>query len=629
MPSIFDPRVQAFAQVTPAGSSGLGELGSALKELAAKKKQDDFAIDVSNFQMKQIQEFEDVQNGAEHDTASKTDRLNGEPLDEPIPSYYMKRFNENARELESKYGNAGKQAVADFRVRQFGQITNLYSSIRSTADINWIQDDLKTKAQAVKSGSLLYDEAIGGIELSADKLNLNPQQRDAVKQLSYNEITYAQFENDLNNMPLRAIEQIDKGGYNRADFGTIDKMNRSIDSYLNTRALKEVSSANQSADMSFRHTPDAEINALLKKRGLHEQLAAVQSAQVLAAERDRVSSGDLKKNAAQLDAAIQIATIQNNPAAVKKAQYLKDAVDKTKEALASNPDMLLNRETIPYDQVDYDPANPEAFVNSRIDIKAKAQDLFNETASFFGAQKSSVIETINNINIGDKPRAIVNLSVNIPENLKGQAVREIAKDNPNIGVAMSLAPQGASTQITGSRLALIKDIMTPVDKNYLPKDKDIQSWSLDYFGGVEIGDRSEMLPAITKSANSAAAARFVRENIQPETGSKEYKKVLEEITGKHLSFGAKGAKTLNFQLDDGSFADPEKAIDGFENALDKMGQLPSGISAKEMKKYGKLVPTSENGVYYMKRSDFIGETYYADDKGAPFKFDLKNSYNVK
>lgn len=629
MPAIFDPRVQQNAQLSQLPSSGLSQLGGVMQEIAAKKKQDDFAIDVSNFQMKQISEFEAVQNGGEHNTNSKTDSLNGAVLDTPIPDYYMKRFNENARELETKYGDVGKQAVADLRVRNFGQITNLYSNIKSTADINWFQDSIKTTSQAVRNGSMLYDEALGSSMLAANKLTLDPQQRDSAAQLAANEITYADFENDLSNMPMRAIDRIEKGGYNRADFGTIDKINRSIDGYLNTRAMKEISSANQSADMSFRHKPDANINMLLKKRGLHEQLAAVQTSQVLAAERDRVSSGDLKKSSADIESAIKIATIQNNPEAYKHAQYLKDAIDKTKETLAVNPDVLLERESVPFDSVQYDMQNPEEFINSRMDIKAKAQELFNETASFFGAQTGQVVAGVDSLNIGDKPAAVVNLSRNIPENFKGQAVKEIVKVNPNIGVAMSLAPQGANPQVTGNRLSLIKDIMTPADKNYLPKDKDVQTWMLNYFGNVEVGDRSELIPAITKAANSAASARFVRNNIQPDTGSEEYKKVLEEITGKHLSFGAKGAKTLNFQLDDGSFADPEKAIDGFENALDQMGKLPSGISAKEMKKYGKLVPTSDNGKYYMKRDDFIGETYYADDKGMPFIFDLKDSYNVK
>jgi hypothetical protein len=634
MPSIYDSRIQRTAVLANSDYNPLGAIGESLQQLAEKKKQSDFAIDASNFQMSQITNLQNIEDNGGHITASKADTIGGKPIEGNLIDYHMGQFNEQARDIENKYGEQGKEFVSKMRVQQFGQVTGLTSRIRSTANIDFFQNQNNYIADAVKNGSMLTDDAVGTATLLLDTLAVPPEQRSALYQASMDNITGAVFQRDMISMPSRALEMLKTGGYNRASAPKIQWMNNEFDQYVKSQAMKEISSANDSASMMFKHTPNRQIINLAKERGMPDVAAEIEKAQSLANQRDLVSSGNLVESAARLSAAESNALKNNDPEAMKRVLLLKDATAKTAELIRSSPESYLDREQISHDNAPYSQAGVDSFVGSRVDIFQKAKDNSGVEPAFFGSSTNTIVESIKNSDVNSRPSIIMDLGSKIPEVFKPIATQELVKVSGKVGVAFALSPKGADPNTLFSRANLVKDILTPIEDGYRVEKELLSQWSFEYDNGMNWGDREGARSAVIEAAESAASAEYVRKHIDPANNIKEakaiYIKKLDAITGGKIKFN--GSSAPSFMLDGGKFADPDVAGDKLKTAINSgyfsVYANGNSVSNAELNKYGKIVPTSKNGVYNMIRQGIAGYEYYADDTGNPAEFNLKEIYSI-
>lgn len=623
MPRIYESRVGLNAQLKYIPDDSLQQLGSALQGLAQAQQEKDYSIDMSEFAMRRAKDLEEIQNTASHDTTLRKDMIAGNPIEGNLVEYGMKKFDEDAYALEKKYGQRAKEQIAQYRVSNFQKLTNDYTRVKSTADLDWADDLNNDLSDKVKKGVISLEDAQTTAMQSIDGLWLSPEQRSAATTAATDSIYGADFNRLLSSNPLKAIDNLDSGYYNTASARAIQVMNSELDRKIQSDAMAEIQRANQATQDTFVHRPDPTLVQMAKKRNLPDVYNALASSYAMNQRINAVTSGDLQQAKAQAANEYLLAHQTENSAMKQDAEMKMKFIQQREALVYANPDLVALQEGL--EVPDYDPSNPAELVAARRDIRKAVSDRQNSKVSLFGKDTDMLVQGIKQLPNDQRPGFLTSITSLLTGLERKDAIRELGSVDPLVGVAISVTPQNALPSREDT--LLMGDILGDAPVEFKPKDSEYLPDVSAYFSGVNVGD-----PAVIEHYKKAAVnvyARQAQRNGWDSYSSKDMNKILEQIAGPTIEFGDN--KTAGFKTKTGQWADPDLASSALENALELgvvKATTPEGedIAGSQILDYGALVPSGENGVYYVRRSD---GKYFNDESGQnPLLVNMNDIYTT-
>lgn len=627
MPRIWNSQVQAQGGLSYIPDNSLQQLGQLVTAVAEKKRTDNMAVDLAEFQKDQISIMENIQNSGSHDTAQKQDMLGGNVVDEGIPKAYMRQFNDKKAKLLASYPEA-KDTLSQYEVSQFGKITNLYSNIKVNADVDYFSAHVTDLSEKVKNGQVTKEEAYITSAPLLDSLYMPADTRSNARQSMIDYLSLSDFDYTLRKNPMNALNKLDSD-YFRNDtmpvsMNALQKMNEQFDRKLNADAMAEIQKANQATADTFVHRSNPDLIVMAHKRNLPELSAALNSAYAMNRKINELTSGDLQASKTQAANEYLLAHKTENPAMKQDAEMKMKFIQQREALVYANPDLVAAQENL--DIPDYDPSNPVELVSARRDIRKVVGDRQNSKVSFFGKDTDMLVQGIKQLPNDQRPGFLTSITSLLTGGERKDAIRELGAVDPLVGVAISVTPQNAIP--SREDIALMGDILGDAPVEFKPKDSEYIPDVSAYFAGVNVGD-----PAVIEQYKKAAVnvyARQAQRNGWDSYSSKDMNKILEQIAGPTIEFG--DSKTAGFKTKVGQWADPDIASSALENALE-LGTVkattPEGedIQGKQILDYGSLVPSGENGVYYVRRSD---GKYFNDESGQnPLLINMNDIYTTE
>jgi len=622
MPRIWNSQVQSQGYLQNIPDNSLQQIGQTLQALGEKKRQDNMAIDLAEFQKEQISVMEQIQNTGSHDTAGKVDMIGGEVVSEGIPKTYMRQFSEKASKLKKMYPEA-EDTLSQYEVSQFGKITNLYSSMKVTADHEYFQDHVNYIANEVGKGKLNRGEAYGSCMMVLNTLYMPPEMREAAQQSMVDYISMSEFDHTLRTSPMNALDSLDRNIYQDASAQPIQRMNDQFDRKLNSDVMAEIQKANQATGDTFGHNPNSDLIKMAQKRNMPELSAALNSAYAMNHKINALTSGDLQASKAQAANEYLLAHQTENSAMKQDAEMKMKFIQQREALVYANPDLVALQEGL--EVPDYDPSNPTELVAARRDIRKAVGDRQNSKVSLFGKDTDALVQGIKQLPNDQRPTLLTSITSLLTGPERKDAIRELGSVDPLVGVAISVTPQNALPSREDT--LLMGDILGDAPVEFKPKDSECLPDVSAYFSGVNVGD-----PAVIEHYKKAAVnvyARQAQRNGWDTYSSKDMNKILEQIAGPTIEFGDN--KTAGFKTKTGQWADPDLASSALENALELgvvKATTPEGedIAGSQILDYGSLVPSGENGVYYVRRSD---GKYFNDESGQnPLLVNMNDIYTT-
>lgn len=620
MPRIYDPRNPVLVQqkyVPDDTFSAIGQIGGQILKSA---ESDRFLIDASQFEMDKISAMEQLEQNSRYDAATGQTFIGDQPIEGNITEHAIKLFNERVAPLEKKYGTRGKEWAAAKRIEAFGRATNLNSRITQVGNIDHYENFVQFSAKGIEDGVSSFGEIMSMNDAMLDSMAMSPEARQRSKDFSNNYLTEAQFNNDLKTNPVLAIDRVNNKYYTTATPEMQDRFAGEVDSFIKGEAMKEAQKALEAASLGMRHVPNASVVAYANQRGLYDVAAMTQAAQGRAAMIDSVTSGNLLNGKAKVDRLMSDAVSTQDPAKYALAAESQKALTNKTNMVVGSPQTALLWEGIRTNPDDYSDFN--ALVENRRDIAIKAQKQFGIEPNFLGESAPVISEMIKQAPAGQRSSIVAQLAAPMNDYEKSRATIEMMDINPRIGVAMTLPPQKAE---------LGNQILSDVDMAYMPKDTKFSPVVMKIDSGVEWGDVNAK-NAVIEAAKNAYAYKAKMNNWSPEgVEEDEFQKIVNDIAGEPISFGA--GKTTNFYTDMGEFADPDKAKSSLDYAIES-GSIPdvydsrgAPLNTKKLVDNGRLVPTGENGKYYVVRYGMDGKEHYRNADGTYYIVDLKDITN--
>lgn len=619
MPRIYNPQ-----QTQTGGIQHIGGLADAAvqvgQQITQKAQNDRFLIDASQFEMDKISAMEQLEQNARYDAATGQTFIGDQPIEGNITEHAIKLFNERVAPLEKKYGARGQEWAAAKRIETFGRATNLNSRITQVGNIDHYEKFVQFSAKGIEDGVSSFNEILTMNEAMLDSMSMSPEARQQSKDFSNNYLTEAQFNNDLKTDPSLAIARVNNKYYTTATPQMQERFAGEVDSYIKGEAMKESQKALESASLGMRHIPNSSIVALANQRGLYEVAALTQAAQGKAAVIDSVTSGSLVNGKARIDALMNNAVASQDPDKYALAAEAQKALTNKTNMVINSPKTALLWEGIETNPDDYSDMN--SLVENRRDISIKTKEQFGVEPNFLGEAADVISEIIKQSPVGQRSGIVSSLSAPMNDYEKSRSTLELTKINPRLGVVMTLPPQKAE---------LGNQILSDVDLAYMPKDTKFAPVILKIDADVEWGDVNAK-NAVIEAAKNAYAYRAKMNNWSPEgVEEDEFSKIVNDIAGEPISFGA--GKTTNFYTDMGEFSDPDKAKSSLNYAIES-GSIPdvydskgAPLNTKKLVDNGRLIPTGENGKYYMVRYGIDGKEYYRNSDGTYYVVDLKDITN--
>jgi hypothetical protein len=595
MARIYNPNLQGVAQVQTSAVNPLSGLGDMLSGIAAQQKQHRFAIDTANFEMQQIDALTDFEENGQHDAATGKDLYAGTPTETSLPEMAMTKYNEAAAEIESQYGDAGKEFVANHKVQHYGRIVNSYANMRVLSNVDYAEKMSNSMAAAVEDGSMTFNNALDSSSAFVDSIPMPPQAREGIKQSASDMFTHSAFKRDLKFDPEVAVKRAKSKYYSTTASPRIQAaIENETQSYLMGRAMSERTAAENAAAVSWRHKPDTQITKLMEDFGMHEAAAEVKASQAKAARRDFYGSNNLQDSKILISKRLADANIANDPVAAQEAAGDLRALTERENLVKQNPSMALENEGVAVSRV---PINDPAYVESRRKIRLDTENKFGVRPQFFGdGDAADISENVLKAPVNERASFVMALAGNMSEAEQQSATNELSAVNKNIGVLMSIAPRGSEVDagVKRDRMDIGTAVLAGVDKDYLPKDADLKTYFSTWEQNVNWGDPA-VKDAVRESAMSAYTY-YARRDGKVGAGQAVDKdlmdSVMERVTGGKIVFG-KG-KSTNFMLTDGNWADPDKAQDSLESAVD-MGSVPdiydstgAPLKSSELKKVRRI-----------------------------------------
>jgi hypothetical protein len=400
-------------------------------------------------------------------------------------------------------------------------------------------------------------------------------------------------------------------------------MNTDVDRYVQTRGMKEINAANAAYSSGFSHKPDRMAAALAKKRGNHELAAAIEHSIKQAEYRDSLVSQDLGIGMAKAQENLKRANINNDPQAEAQAVSDINFLGNVVSSIKSNPELRLGNEGIVMERVI---SPPEALVSSSQDIQDAATKQFGVKPTLFGTAAKMVVDDLSQTDISQRAAKLYSYATVMNPDQVRQATVEFSAVSPSVGVAMSLVPnsKSISPKVEADRLeigtAILSGTVSSFDQSSNDKWKEAQQ---KYWASVEMGDQRIATP-IDAAANTAYAY-FAQKRGITDFDPDLFNEVYSRITGGNIK--ALNGKTVNFQLDSGEFADPIKVTSSINRALSdgKYSALDAElnpISKRTIINNGKLIPSGQNGLYYIN----VDGKNLRDNDGNISTMDVKKAY---